>query len=64
MEMESGGRATLSAKIPLWLLEILQSQQTGLLPKPIATARAHFYGTSSDRFCSRTINNAPSPQVR
>lgn len=64
MEMESGGRVTLGAKIPLWLLEILQSQQTGLLPKPIATARTRCYGTSSDRFCTHTINNAPSPQVR
>lgn len=63
-EMESRGRATLGAKNPLWLLEILQSQQTGMLPKPIASARTHFYGTSSDRFCSHTINNAPSLQVR
>lgn len=62
-EMEGGCRAMLGAKIPLWLLEILQSQQTGVLPKPIASARTHFYGKSSDRFCSHAINNALSPQV-
>lgn len=59
---ECAGRATLGAKIPLWLLEILQSQQTGILPEPTASARTHFYGKASDRFCSHTINNAPSPQ--
>lgn len=61
--MEHGGRAMVGAKIPLWLLEILQSQETVILPKPIASARTHFYGKSSDRFCSHTINNVPSPQV-
>lgn len=62
-ETERRDRAMLGAKIPLRLLEILQSQQTGVLPKPIASARTHFYGKSSDRFCSHTVNNAPSSQV-
>lgn len=61
--MECVGRATLGAKIPRWLLEILQSQQTGILPKTTASARTRFYGKTSDRFCSHNINKAPSPQA-